>query len=74
MKTIPCPLADSILIPRLDLVHLKPRWLPVRIGVNSLVKGGISQSKKRKKAILPVHEKSLRGSLTVVGKLRSILQ
>ena len=36
--------------------------------------GGISQSKKRKKAILPVHEKSLRGSLTVVVKLRSMLQ
>ena len=36
--------------------------------------GGISQSKKRKKVILPVHEKSLRGSLTVVVKLRSILQ
>ena len=36
--------------------------------------GGISQSTKRKKVIIAVDGKSLRGSLTVVVKLRSIQQ
>ena len=34
-KPSPARLVDLILIPRLDSVHLKPRWPPLRIGARS---------------------------------------
>ena len=48
-KTIPCPLGDSILIPRLDLVHLKPRWLPVRVPKQKKEKSNSPSSWKKLK-------------------------
>ena len=43
MLIVPHPL-DLILMPRLDSVHLKPKWPPVKIGDSEWSRGDYEQS------------------------------